>query len=332
MMMNFSLLKELVGIYGPASNEGLIREFISNEIKDYVDEIEIDSLGNLIARKKGQGKKIMISSHMDQIGLMVIDIDDKGFLRFTNIGGISPLISVSQQVIFENGTIGVVFAEPIEDLSKLKLENLYIDIGAFTKEEAEEKISIGDICIYNSNFVENDNVVFTRYLDDRVGCFIAIEVLKTIQNPKNDLYFVFSVQEEVGLRGAKTAAYKISPDIGIALDVTSHGDTPKAKRFAIGLNKGAAIKVKDNSIIAHPMIKDKLVKLAKDNGIPYQMEVLEFGGTDAGAIHTNKAGVPSGVISIPTRYVHSTNEMASKEDIINCARLLDKFLEADFTI
>ncbi|WP_244969124.1 M42 family metallopeptidase [Tissierella praeacuta] len=327
MSMNFSLLKELVGVYGPASNEKLIREYILNEIKDYVDEMEIDALGNLIARKKGNGKKVMISAHMDQIGLMVIDIDEKGFLRFTNVGGISPVVSLSQQVIFENGTIGVVYAEPIEDISKLKLENMYIDIGAFSKEEAEKKISIGDICIYKSEYIENENVVFTPYLDDRVGCFIAIEALKSIKNPVNDLYFVFSVQEEVGLRGAKTAAYRIEPDIGIALDVTSHGDTPKAKRFAIGLNKGAAIKVKDNSIICHPKVKDLLVSLAKDNRIPYQMEVLEFGGTDSGVIHINKEGVPSGVISIPTRYVHSTIEMASKDDIINCTKLLVKFLE-----
>lgn len=327
MSMNFSLLKELVGVYGPASNEKLIREYILNEIKDYVDEMEIDALGNLIARKKGNGKKVMISAHMDQIGLMVIDIDEKGFLRFTNVGGISPVVSLSQQVIFENGTIGVVYAEPIEDISKLKLENMYIDIGAFSKEEAEKKISIGDICRYKSEYIENENVVFTPYLDDRVGCFIAIEALKSIKNPVNDLYFVFSVQEEVGLRGAKTAAYRIEPDIGIALDVTSHGDTPKAKRFAIGLNKGAAIKVKDNSIICHPKVKDLLVSLAKDNRIPYQMEVLEFGGTDSGVIHINKEGVPSGVISIPTRYVHSTIEMASKDDIINCTKLLVKFLE-----
>ncbi|WP_313756494.1 M42 family metallopeptidase [Tissierella sp.] len=327
MSMNFSLLKELVGVYGPASNEKLIREYILNEIKDHVDEMEIDALGNLIARKKGNGKKVMISAHMDQIGLMVIDIDEKGFLRFTNVGGISPIVSLSQQVIFENGTIGVVYAEPIEDISKLKLENMYIDIGAFSKEEAEKKISIGDICIYKSEYIENENVVFTPYLDDRVGCFIAIEALKSIKNPVNDLYFVFSVQEEVGLRGAKTAAYRIEPDIGIALDVTSHGDTPKAKRFAIGLNKGAAIKVKDNSIICHPKVKDLLVSLAKDNRIPYQMEVLEFGGTDSGVIHINKEGVPSGVISIPTRYVHSTIEMASKDDIINCTKLLVKFLE-----
>lgn len=332
MNINFSLLKELVGIYGPASNERAIREYIENEIKEYVDEIEVDSLGNLIARKKGNGKKIMISAHMDQIGLMVIDIDDKGFLRFTNVGGISPYISISQRVVFENGTVGVIYHEPVDDISKLKLENMYIDIGAFSKEEAEKKVSIGDICIYKTDFEENENVVFTRYLDDRVGCFIAIEAIKNINNPINDLYFVFSTQEEVGLRGAKTAAYRIDPDIGIALDVTAHGDTPKAKRFAIGLNKGAAIKVKDNSIICHPKIREILVNIAKENEIPYQMEVLEFGGTDSGAIHINKEGVPSGVISIPTRYVHSTVEMASKNDIINCVKLLIKFLENEINI
>ncbi|MDR7856191.1 M42 family metallopeptidase [Tissierella sp.] len=332
MNINFDLLKDLVGIYGPTSNEGIVREYISKEIKDFVDEIEVDALGNLIARKKGNGKKVMISAHMDQIGLMVIDIDEKGFLRFTNVGGISPFISISQQVVFENGTRGVVYSEPIDDISKLKLENMYIDIGVFSKEEAEKKVSIGDICIYISEYGDNENVVFTRYLDDRVGCFIAIEAIKSIQNPINDLYFVFSVQEEVGLRGAKTAAYRVDPDIGIALDVTSNGDTPKAKRFAIGLNKGAAIKVKDNSIISHPKIRELLVRLAKENKIPYQMEVLEFGGTDSGAIHVNKEGVPSGVISIPTRYVHSTIEMASKEDIINCTKLLIRFLEDNLDI
>lgn len=329
MNFNSKLLKDLVQVYGPASNEKLVRDFIIKEIEKYVDDLKVDVLGNLIAHKKGDGKKVMISSHMDQIGLMVIDIDKDGFLRFTNIGGISPYVTLSQKVIFENGTVGAIYSEPVDDISKLKLENMYIDIGAFSKEEAEKKVNIGDICIYHNGFDENENVVFTPYLDDRVGCFIAIEAIKDIKSPKNDLYFVFSVQEEVGLRGAKTAAYNISPDIGIALDVTAHGDTPKAKTFAIGLNKGAAIKVKDNSIICHPCIREQLVKVAKGNNIPYQMEVLEFGGTDSGAIHLNKEGVPSGVISIPTRYVHSTLEMASKKDIINCKDLLVGFLNSN---
>lgn len=326
MSINSDLLKNILKVYGPASNELKIRDFILNEIEDYVDDVYVDALGNLITHKKGNGKKIMISSHMDQIGLMVTDIDKNGFIRFTNVGGISPNISLSQKVIFENGLQGIIFSEPIEDDKKLKLENMYIDIGVFSKEEAENKISIGDICIYDSDSIINENIVCGPYLDDRIGCYIAIEAIKQIEKTNNDLYFVFSVQEEVGLRGAKTAAYRIDPDIGISLDVTSNGDTPKAKRFAVGLNKGAAIKVKDKSIISHPQIKNALVELAQNNDIKYQMEVLEFGGTDSGAIHLTKSGVPSGVISIPTRYVHSTVEMASINDINSCLDLLIEFL------
>lgn len=327
MVFNSELLKKIVTVYGPSSREHLIREVISDEIKEHVDELFTDALGNLIAHKKGPGKKVMISAHMDQIGLIVTDIDKDGFLRFGNIGGISPAVTFSQRVIFENGMVGAIFSEPIDDLSKLKLEDMYIDIGSKSKEEAEKVVSIGDICVYHPEFSENANVVFTPYLDDRVGCFVAVEALKSIQKSENDLYFVFSVQEEVGLRSAKTAAYGVDPDFGIAVDVTINGDTPKAKRFAVGLHKGAAIKVKDNSVISHPIVRERLVHLAKEKGIPYQMEVLEFGGTDSGAIHMNKTGVPSGVISIPTRYVHSTIEMASKEDITSCISLLKAYLE-----
>lgn len=326
MSINSNLLRDILKVYGPASNESKIRNFILNEIEDYVDEVYVDNLGNLITRKKGNGKKIMISSHMDQIGLMVTDIDKNGFIRFTNVGGISPDISLSQKVVFENGVQGIIFSEPLEDGKKMKLENMYIDIGVFSKEEAEAKVNIGDICIYDSDSIINENVICGPYLDDRVGCYIAIEAIKKIKETSNDLYFVFSVQEEVGLRGAKTAAYRINPDIGISLDVTSNGDTPNAKRFAVALNKGAAIKVKDKSIITHPQIKQTLVDLAKNNDIKYQMEVLEFGGTDSGAIHLSKSGVPSGVISLPTRYVHSTVEMASINDINSCLDLLIEFL------
>ncbi|MCF6465133.1 M42 family metallopeptidase [Clostridium sp. Cult2] len=332
MKFNSQLLRELVSVYGPSGNENIIRDYIKKEIGDYVDEINVDDLGNLIARKKGNGKKVMIAAHMDQIGFMITDIDDKGFLRFTNIGGISPYITLSQQVIFENGTLGVISAEPMEDISKLKLSNMFIDIGVNNKEEAEKLVDIGDICVYKSEYGENDNVVFTKCLDDRVGCFVAIETIKQINTPVNDLYFVFTVQEEVGLRGAKTSAYRINPDIGIAIDVTGSGDTPKAKTFAVGLNKGTAIKVKDNSILTHPKLRQIMIDIAKKNDISYQLEVLEFGGTDSGAIHLTKEGVPSGVISIPTRYVHSTIEMASKSDIINSIKLLTKLLLDDISL
>lgn len=327
MNFNSELVEKLVNIYSPSGDENKIREFIKDEIKDFVDEVEIDSLGNLIARKKGKGKKIMLAAHMDQIGLMVTDIDDKGFLRFTNIGGISPILSLGQKVIFKNGTIGVIFAEPVDNMGKLKLENMFIDIGVLNKEEAEEKLSIGDICVYEIGFSENDNVIFSKCLDDRIGCFVLIETLKRVKNSDNDLYFVFTVQEEVGLRGARTSSYKINPDLGIAIDVTSSGDTPKAKRFAVSLDKGTAIKVKDNSILTHPKVRELMVQVAEENNIPYQMEVLGFGGTDSGAIHLTREGVPTGAISIPTRYVHSTVEMSSKKDINYSVDLLVKLLE-----
>ena len=332
MKFNSKLMEDLINAYGPSGNEDIIRDYIEKKIKDYVDEIETDVLGNLIARKKGEGKKVMIAAHMDQIGFMITHIDDKGFLKFTNIGGISPYTSLSQQVIFENGTIGVISAEPMEDMSKLKLSDMFIDIGSNDKKETEDLINIGDTCVYKSNYSENSNVIFGKCLDNRIGCYVAIEAIKQIKDSKHDLYFVFTTQEEVGLRGAKTSAYKINPDIGIALDITASGDTPKAKPFAVSLNKGTAIKVRDNSILVHPKIKQLMIDVAKKNNIPYQLEVLEFGGTDSGAIHLTREGVPSGVISIPSRYIHSTIEMASKDDVLNSIKLLVKILNTNIIL
>ncbi|TJX62956.1 M42 family metallopeptidase [Soehngenia saccharolytica] len=327
MIIDSSLLKEIVTTYGPSSREEMIRSLIANEIKEYVHEIKIDALGNLIAHKKGLGKKIMISSHMDQIGLMAIDIDEKGFIRFTNIGGIKPALLLGQRVRFENGTIGVVYSEKLEEDNKIKVDNLYIDIGTNGREETLNKVKIGDICIFQNEFLESDKVIISPYLDDRIGCYILIETIKNVMKNSNDLYFVFSVQEEVGMRGAKTAAFSIEPDIGLAVDVTSTFDTPKSEKLNVKLFNGAAIKAMDYSLIAHKDIKDALIELAEAKGIKYQIEVLEHGGTDAGAIHMSKSGVKTGAISIPCRYIHSQSEMVSKDDIIMCLELLKAYVE-----
>lgn len=332
MNINSELLKKLLTTYSPSGNEDRVRELIKNEVKDYVDEIEEDNLGNLICRKKGNGKRVMIAAHMDQIGLMVTDIEKEGFLRFTNIGGISPLMSYGQKVIFENGTVGVVYAEEKKELAKIKLENMYIDIGATNKEEAMGLTNIGDSCVYYSEYVENENQVISGALDDRIGCYIAIEAIKNLPKTDKDIYFTFTVQEELGLRGAKTAAYSIEPDLGIALDITGAGDTPEANRFAVSLGKGAAIKARDNSIIVNPKVKNLMVETAKEKKIDYQIEVLEFGGTDSGAIHLSREGVLSGVISVPTRYVHSPVEVISKKDVISCIDLLTAILEKDLSL
>ncbi len=327
--LNLDLLKRMVSTYSPSGNEIRICQLIKEEVKDYADEVYTDALGNLIVRKKGDGKKVLLAGHMDQIGLMATYIDDKGFIRFTNIGGISPAVTYSQKVIFENGTIGIVGCEKIDSLKDLTLDKLFIDIGAASKEEAENKVSIGDVCVYYSEVIIDDRSIIAPALDDRIGCFIMIEILKSLNTSKNDIYFVFTVQEEVGTRGAKTAGYAIEPDIAISFDVTATGDTPKAKPMAVKLGHGPAVKIKDNSILCHPMIKNLMIEQAEKNSIPYQLEVLEFGGTDSGAIHLTRSGVPSGVLSIPTRYIHSTCEMVSVSDIANTVDLSIKILEKE---
>ncbi|NLM25640.1 MAG: M42 family metallopeptidase [Firmicutes bacterium] len=315
------LIKELVESYGPAGFENEITTKISELVKDYVDEVYTDKLGNLIAHKKGTGKKIMFSAHADEIGVVVTFIDKNGFLRFSNVGGLNPLTLLGNRVRFQNGTIGVIGKEKGE-LKDLAIDKMYIDIGAESEKEAKEKVSIGDFAIIHREFADLGNRVIGKSMDDRIGCVVLIEALRRLNHSEHDLYFVFSAQEEVGLRGARTAAYDIDPDLGIALDVTLTGDTPKAHTMAVELGKGAAIKVKDASVITHPKVKDLLIKLAEDNKIDYQLEVLEFGGTDAGAIHLTKTGVPSGAISIPCRYVHTASEMVDVRDVENCVKLV----------
>lgn len=322
------LLKKLTQTFGPSGNEEMVRELIIKEIRDFVDEINIDPLGNLITRKKGNGKKLMFAAHMDEIGLLVTYIDKDGFLRFSNIGGVSQYYSLFQKVMFKNGVVGVIgYNEKIENMKDLKLDKMYIDIGASNKEEAEKMVNIGDVACFLGEFHTNMNKVSSKALDDRIGCFILMEVIKSIQKHENDLYFVFTVQEELGLRGARTSAYSVDPDYAIAIDVTDTGDTPESKPMALKLGKGPAVKVKDSSIITHPFVRNLMIDTAKENNIPYQLEVLERGGTDSGAIHLTKGGIPSGVLSISTRYIHSPCEMVDMDDVKNGIKLLTLIAE-----
>lgn len=332
MKFNSEGLKEITGIYGPSGHEEQVVAYIQEAMKDYVDEMKVDSLGNLIAHKKGKGPKVMIAGHMDQIGLMVTDVDDKGFVRFTNVGGIMLTVTIGQRFIFEDGRIGIVGREEKQAIEKTRLEHLYMDIGAKNKEEALGWVSIGDICVYYSEYYETEHTAMARALDDRIGCFVMMEALKRLETVENDCYFVFTVQEEVGTRGAKTSAYRIDPDVGLAVDITLSGDTPEAKRFAVSLHDGVAIKVRDNSLLSHPKVNDRLIALCEENKIKYQMEVLEFGGTDAGAMSLTKEGVPASCLSIPTRFGHSDHEVVSKEDVEAAIQLLVKSLEQPFEI
>jgi putative aminopeptidase FrvX len=328
------ILKKLLETFGPSGNEERIRTLIENEIKEYIDEIKIDRMGNLIAIKKGNknGKKIMVATHMDEVGIIITGIDENGFLRFSNIGGISPYDLLGQRVLLTNGTIGVLGMEHLEDIKKLKLNKMYIDIGAKNKEEASKKVTIGDVGCFFHTFINSDDIIISKALDNRIGCFIAIETIKKIKASPNDLYFVFTVQEELGTRGAKTAAFGIDPDLGIAVDVTDTGDTPNAIPMAVKLGAGPAIKIKDKSLISHPTVKNLMIDTAKEHEIPYQLEILESGGTDSGAIHTTRGGIPSGVLSVPCRYIHTPSEMVSITDVEQTIFLLIKILEKNIAL
>ncbi|HCX62280.1 MAG TPA: aminopeptidase, partial [Clostridiales bacterium] len=288
MNYNSELMKKLSDCFSPSGRENNIRELIINEIKEYADEINVDALGNLIVRKKGNGKKILFSAHMDQIGLIITHVDEKGFLRFSNVGGISAKEILGLRMIFDNGLEGVVCSEEIKDKEKITVNKLFLDVASTSKDFVKNNFKIGDMCVFKSEYYETNDCVICRAADDRIGCYILIEALKNHPSTDNDVYYVFSVQEEVGCRGAKTAAYQINPDLAIAVDVTDTGDTDNGTKMDVKLGEGAAIKIMDKYIITHPEVKDLLTDLAVENDIKYQYEVLEQGGTDAGPIHLSR--------------------------------------------
>ena len=323
------LIKKLVEAYGPSGSEEEVAKQLIEIVEPLVDEVYTDELGNVIAVKKGPAgaKKVMLAAHMDEIGVIITDIDENGFLRFANIGGVSPFTLIGQRVRFANGTVGSIGFEKLEQMKDLKLNKMYIDIGANTLEEAKALVNIGDAAIYHRELSDLGDRIIAKSLDNRISCAVLVEVAKKLKHSPHEVYFVFTSQEEVGLRGARTAAYGLDPDYGIAVDVTATGDTPEAPRMAVSLGKGVAIKVKDVSVISHPLVKNLLVNTAEAQGIPYQMEVLDWGGTDAGSIHLTKSGVPTGAVSIPCRYIHTPAEMVDMGDVKNCITLLVGVLE-----
>lgn len=317
----FELISTLTAICGPAGRESAMAETIREMARPYVDEVTVDVLGNVIAHKKGKGPKLMFAAHMDSIGFIVTYIESDGSLRVGRVGGVRPNAVVNMPIRFPNGVLGTV-----RTLGKAKgdltFDDLYLDIGATSREQAQSMVKIGDMAVYNTFAFRAGNAIVTPYLDNRVSCAVLLKALERLEKSENDLYFVFTVQEEVGTRGARTAAYGIQPDYGVALDVTIAADTLGASRnSSVDMGKGAAIKVMDSSLIAHPVMVEMLSALAQEKDIKSQLEVLTAGGTDAGPIHTNMEGVISGVISIPCRYVHTPTEMADLDDIEACVAL-----------
>ncbi len=305
------LVRKLTEAWGPSGYEHGIRALIREEVEDLADEITVDPLGNLICRVGNGGKKIMVAAHMDEIGLMATFREPKsGYLRFANIGGLLTATLRGNRVKFEDGTIGVI---GVHSNGGDKLDDFYIDVD---NGDGEETVPAGSPAGFWRSMDVRGNRLVGKAMDDRIGCVVAIEAMRKLnKQTANTIYFAFTVQEEVGLRGARTAAHGIDPEIGIALDVTRSGDEAHGAKMAVKLGGGAAVKVHDPGLVVPPQVVRWMVDRAEADGIAYQRELLSGGTTDAAAIQIARAGVPSGCISIPCRYVHTVSETVDVRDV-----------------
>jgi len=329
------LIKKLVEAWGPSGYEHQVRALIAEEVKDLCDEMHVDGLGNLICRVGTGGKKVMIAAHMDEIGVMANYAEpNTGYLRFTNIGGLLYTSMHGNRVKFEDGTIGVIATHDAFGKGRSaasSTDDFFIDVQT---DDGEMAIQPGSPAGFWREMQQRGNRVIAKSLDDRIGCVVGIEAMRKLKQSgtPNECYFAFTVQEEVGLRGAHAAAHSIDPDVGIALDVTATGDEIKNRKMEVKLGAGAAIKVQDSSLIVPRAVVDWMVARAEADGIAYQREVLTGGGTDAGAIQVARAGVPSGCISIPTRFLHTTSETVDLGDVQACVDLLAGLLANEISL
>lgn len=302
-----------------SGREGSVRSILENTMRPLVDEVSTDAMGNLICRRKGSAaapRKVLLCAHMDEIGFMVTFIEESGMIRVAPMGAVSYLSAAYSQVVFENGVKGVLVPED-DALTRdvPKPEKCVIDIGAASKKEAERRVRVGDCCALTPHLTRlSANRVCGRPLDDRIGCACLVEIAKRLTAPADDIYYVFSVQEEVGCRGARPAAFGISPDVALIFDVTGTGDAPGAKPMAVKLGGGAAVKIRDSSVICHTGLVEELLEVAKKEKIAAQCEILTYGSTDTSVVQMSGVGCRAGALSIPCRYVHSGEELLDLRD------------------
>jgi endoglucanase len=326
-MINKKLLAQLCEVAGAPGHENRVREIVLKEVKSYVDEISIDNMGNVIALKKGkENKRVMIGAHMDEIGFIVTHIDDKGFIYFHTLGGFDPKTLTAQRVIIHGNkdVVGVMGTKPIHLMSaadRLKVpttKDFFIDTG-LPKEKLDKLISVGDSITRERKMIEMGDCLNCKSLDNRVSVFILIEMFKEMkETPPYDVYGVFTVQEEIGIRGANVSSMQINPDFGFGLDTTIAWDTPGSTKQeqVSALGEGACIKVMDSSTVCDYRMVAYMKEVAKKNNIKTQLEILPAGGTDtAGIQRMNPGGSIAGAVSIPTRHIHQVIEMVDKNDV-----------------
>ncbi|MFL0363327.1 M42 family metallopeptidase [Pseudobacillus sp. 179-B 2D1 NHS] len=339
-----SMLKDLTDAKGIAGNEREARAVMKKYIAPFADEVTTDNLGSLIAKKSGaqNGPKIMVAGHLDEVGFMITQIDDKGFLRFQTVGGWWSQVMLAQRVtiVTRKGDItGVIGSKPPHILSPearkkpVDIKDMFIDIGASSKEEAQEwGVRPGDMVVpyFEFTVMNNEKMLLAKAWDNRIGCAIAIDVMKYVKGKqhKNTVYGVGTVQEEVGLRGAKTSAQAIQPDIAFGVDVGIAGDTPgvSSKEAMSKMGDGPQIILYDASMVSHKGLRDFVTDVADELNIPYQFDAMAGGGTDSGAIHVTSGGVPSLSITIATRYIHSHAAMLHRDDYENAVKLIGEVI------
>lgn len=342
-----SLLQQLSEAFGVSGQEQEVRDILYEAIRTEVDEIHVDAIGNLIASKKarkpvpnGSPMRVMIAAHMDEVGFMVTGLENGGSLRFASVGGIDPRVVVGKQVVIGKERMpGVIGSKPIhlqertENKQVFKFDQLMIDVGASNKDDLEGKVKVGDYATFAMSYRELDTspdglrTVMGKALDDRAGCALLVELLK--RDYAFDLYAAFTVQEEVGLRGARVAAYAIKPQLAFVLETTICDDLPKEKDVTdvTRLGAGPAITIMDKSIVADKRLVKLLVDTAEQEGIPYQFKSPGMGATDAGTIHLTQEGVPNAIVSIPCRNLHSMANLLSLSDYDKALRLMQATLQ-----
>ncbi|WML47209.1 M42 family metallopeptidase [Neobacillus sp. PS3-34] len=340
----FELLKELALLHGPSGFEQPVVSYLNERLKDVADQLDTDSHGNIIARKKGNcAAKIIITAHMDEVGFIIRKIEENGLLRFEQLGGHDERVLPAQKVQIRTksgmltgiiGTISAHYKKFEQDIKVKRLRDLYIDVGASSRQQAVAMgINIGDPVTWLSSieFLGNETTgkLVGKGFDDRAGCAVVVKVLEELTDFAGEIIAIFTVQEEVGLRGAKIAVEGISADVAVAVDTTAASDTPEGVLDDfIQIGQGTGIKIMDASLIAHPAVKDKLAVIAQEESIDFQYEVFPGIGTDGGAIHLANSGIPTGVLSIPSRNAHSAVEVISIKDLEGTKELLKCYISS----
>lgn len=328
------LIQNLTEVSSPSGSENAVREVILAELEPLADEIRVDALGNVIARKgkiSSNGKRVIVAAHMDETGLIATHIDENGFVRFNTIGIPAPRYLLGGRVRFSNGVQGVIGSEKTAKPNEIPgADELFIDVGATSQKGCP--VSMGDVAAFERSFLELGERLVAKSLDNRAGVAVAIETLRKLEGSPNEIYFTFTVQGTVGARGATVSAFEVDPQIGLVIDATPAGDTPNPVSRGISLGKGPGIKVKDSQMLADPKVIAWMEDTAEKAGIPVQREVLTHGSTDARSIQLTRSGVPTGGLVLPCRYIHSPSEMMDYGDVENAVDLLIALLDAPIDI